>query len=256
MGKSTKVLCYSAGMDSYCLDEIYDYDEYVFFDVDTKESGYEREMIESQIPEAHIHELNLEQFAMDNHVVPLRNAIFAILAANYGSEIHLGGTYGDRFNVLDGDEVVADMVSSMLNYFNGVGRGVDAFPHDTDKFSVEYPFAHLTKGEILQKTLISRFVEVDEIMSNSKTCHYGDDENGCGKCEDCFRRAGAISYVSDSRDRVDKLFDDHFRCNPFNVALNRSDKSETVSKEFDKLLRRDREADQVVEQLDWYGDES
>ena len=216
-----KVLCYSGGLDSYCLRLLDEYDTFVFFDLGTKEAEYEKFIVQDHVPEEKLEVVGLTDlagFEMDNKTIPLRNIIMAFLASNYGNVIHLGGTFGDRFNVRDGDEIAADMASALLNHFNGYGYGVDTMPQDHSRYRVEFPVCHLTKGEILQKTVDETFASVSMVLEESKSCHHGDEEMGCGECEDCLRTATAVAYVLQEHERVHSLLESEFRVNPFTEA--------------------------------------
>jgi len=214
--EDVRVLCYSGGMDSYCLRALNDYDEFVYFDVGTVEASYEREIVREHEEYAHIIDMgDLSQFEMGNKTIPLRNVIFSFLAANYGNEIHLGGTYGDRFNVRDGDEIAADMASALLNHFNGFGYGVDTMPQDHSRYSVEFPLCGLTKAEIVQKTVEETDETPESIIRNSKSCHHGTGDEGCGQCEDCLRTATAIGYALSGPQELDNLLQSEFSSHPF-----------------------------------------
>ena len=217
MNSDTRVLCYSAGLDSYCLRLLNEYDKYVFFDVGTEEAEHEKILVQ-KLPEEKLEIVGLTDlagFEMSNKTIPLRNVILAFLASNYGNVIHLGGTFGDRFNVRDGDEIAANMASALLNHFNGFGYDVDTMPHEHVRYQVEFPLCHLTKAEILQKVVSETRVSVGDVIHDTKSCHHGDAEMGCGKCEDCLRTATAAGFVLDSPERLHSLLQSEFRVNPF-----------------------------------------
>lgn len=243
-----RVLCYSAGMDSYCLDRLFDYDEYVFFDVGTDENRHEFQMVTDHIDADKLHVINLEGLSsveMGNKTIPLRNIIFAFLASNFGNVIHLGGTYGDRFNVRDGDEIAANLASGLLNHFNAFGYELDTMPQEHAEYRVEFPLCSFTKGEILRKTVENTDKTVESVLSETKTCHYGDSSRGCGECEDCLRRATAAGYTLDSPDDLDIVLEDHFGVNPF-------ESYETDQELADTFSRRKREFEQFSEVYsDW-----
>lgn len=242
----TRVLCYSGGLDSYCLRLINEYDKFVFFDLGTEEVEYEKLIIQDHVPEEKLEVVGLTDlagFEMDNKTIPLRNIIMAFLASNYGNVIHMGGTFGDRFNVRDGDEIAADMASALLNHFNGFGYDVDTMPQDHSRYRVEFPVCHLTKGEILERAVQESVLGVGDIIRDSKSCHYGDEKMGCGECEDCLRNATAISYVIQEHEMVHSLFESEFRVNPFLWGSTEAE---------NKIERRKGEYEQYVEVYDRY----
>lgn len=243
-----KVLCYTGGMDSYCLRLLNEYDRFVFFNLGTEEAEYESLLVQEHVPDEKLEVAaltDLAGFEMSNKTIPLRNVIMAFLASNYGNVIHMGGTFGDRFNVRDGDEIAADMASALLNHFNGHGYDVDTMPQDHSRYRVEFPVCHLTKGEILERAVRKSVLGVGDIIRDSKSCHYGDEEMGCGECEDCIRTATAAGYVLQEPERLHSLLKTNFRVNPFTDA--------TVEAE-NRMERRKGEVEQYRKVKDSYLD--
>lgn len=242
MDEDTSVLCYSAGLDCYCLDKLNDYDKYVFFKVGTEESKYEYQLVKDQIPDDQLEIVDfhaVSQFEMEDATVPLRNVMFTFFAANYGNQIHLAETFADRFDVKDSDEVTANLSSALLNHFNAYGQDMNTMPREHARYDVEFPVSHLTKGELLAKAVSESDETVESILENTKSCHYGNADKGCGVCEGCLRRATAAGYVLGSSERFATVLDKEFGVNPF-IEYKDSEDSNLV----DLISRRGREYEQ------------
>ena len=242
MDPDAKVLCYSGGLDCYCLDQLEEYDTYVFFNVGTEESKYELDLVIDHIPEENLEVVDfhaVSQFEMEDATVPLRNVMFTFFAANYGNVIHLGETFADRFDVKDSDEVAANLASTLLNHFNAYGQNMNTMPRDHSRYDVEFPVCDLTKGELLQRVVDETDETVESVFENTKSCHYGNAEQGCGKCEGCLRRATAAGYVLGSSERFATVLDEEFRVNPLEYYEN-EDNGELRR----LIVRRGREYDQ------------
>ena len=106
-----KVLLYSGGMDSWLIDKIWKPDVKLYVDMGTK---YSQEEIKRLPADVVVEKLDLSKWERGDKIIPLRNMYLIGIATNYGNEICLGATAGDR--VLDKSPVFADIYEQLLNY--------------------------------------------------------------------------------------------------------------------------------------------
>ena len=94
------MLCYSGGLDSYALSKMYEYDKYLFFNLGTEDNKQELKHIrENRSPEFlakfEVIDLPIFPYELDNKIIPFRNHLIGLLAAQFGNIIHFGFTAGD-----------------------------------------------------------------------------------------------------------------------------------------------------------------
>ena len=107
---NNKVLLYSGGMDSWLIDKIWKPDVKLYVDMNTK---YSQEEIKRLPSDVIIDKLDLSKWEREDKIIPLRNMYLIGIASNYGNEICLGATAGDR--VLDKSPVFADIYEQLLS---------------------------------------------------------------------------------------------------------------------------------------------
>lgn len=88
-----KVLLYSGGMDSWLIDKIWKPDVKLYVDMGTK---YSQEEIKRLPADVVVEKLDLSKWEREDKIIPLRNMYLIGIATNYGNEICLGATAGDR----------------------------------------------------------------------------------------------------------------------------------------------------------------
>lgn len=128
-----------------------------------------------EIPEGHYESENMKQT-----VVPMRNLIFASIAAGYAAShkiplIALGVHSGDHAIYPDCRPEFFDSVNATLSLA------------DWDQIQVKTPFIHFTKDQI-----VARGIEVGVDFASTWTCYKGQ-ETPCGKCGSCVERLEAFS---------------------------------------------------------------
>ena len=188
-----KVLLYSGGMDSYILLKMFDYDEILFFKMGNEDNLKELEFIQ-KVPELkeriRVIDMPLGQFELENKILPYRNHILALMAANFGNKIYLGFTKGDTTK--DKDYVYKSQIEGILNYFSLDTMKV---AHQLYPYEICIPFKYMTKADMLRMYLEAGN-DYKELLTNSRSCYSGDDKE-CGKCSSCLRKftSFTVNYI-------------------------------------------------------------
>lgn len=183
MGSVDKcVLLYSGGLDSFILRQLAEFDKIVYFDVGTEDGKREMERLDSEVE---IISLPLQRFELPNKIIPFRNYLFVLLAANFGNRVFIATTLGDTTR--DKDYVFQGLSSSILNYFGGVEAKM---PYKAEHFEVVMPFKDRTKAEIIRD--YRRVLEPIHVLKQSRSC-YASGEKECGVCRSCLRKYVAFA---------------------------------------------------------------
>lgn len=176
MGKT--VLLYSGGMDSWLIDKILKPDVKLYVNVNSR---YAKAEVEKLPKDVKVVNLDLSEWEREDAIIPLRNLYFVMVAANYGDNIVLGATAGDR--VLDKSHAFATKASLMLSYLYQE-------QHWTNKRDIRVllPFKDFTKTQLVEE-YASQGGDLLEAWQNSFSC-YNPTENGreCWHCKPCYRK--------------------------------------------------------------------
>lgn len=225
-----KVLLFSGGLDSFCLNYLIKPDIRVYIDVGTEDGKKEIENVKKMPFKTHIINFDLSEFELDNKIIPFRNAFFVLLAAQYGNEIYLGATAGDTTK--DKDYVFKAQMESFLNYFGLDKEKVKLLNYP---YEVRMPFKEMTKTEIVRKYVSNAdyITNINNLREYSRSCYKGGDLE-CGLCRNCIRKA--IALVNN-----DISITDEFEHDPF----------KSITKEFHmKQLKRGMEGQEYIRALE------
>lgn len=229
----TDVLLYSGGLDSYVLNHLEEPDKRLLFDIGTEESKKEARFARKTEFEVEIIDgIELDQFALDNDIIPHRNTIFALLASNYGDMIYLGATKGDTTK--DKDHVWGSQVEQLLNYF---GKDEEKTPVDEYPYEVKMPFKDMTKTDIVE-AFLDAGGDPARLARDSRSCYNGAGNLECGECRSCIRKAIAFK-LNDAYSFAATHFEEY----PF---------SNVTEDDHQKMLRREGEAEDYRRLLDEY----
>jgi 7-cyano-7-deazaguanine synthase len=195
--RKESVLLYSGGMDSYALNMIYKPEVLLYLDAASGYSVEEKKRLPSKTT---IFPFSLESIQRPDKIIPCRNLLFCSIASNFGSQIFLGATAGDR--VRDKDQEFASQTSKLLSY-------IWQPDHWTTGKTIEIllPFKHLTKRQIVA-LVISKGLDAQELAEQSFSC-YSNKSQECGKCKPCFRKwvafiLNGIRLKMDARRYIEK----------------------------------------------------
>lgn len=195
-----KVLLYSGGMDSWLISKIWDPDVLLYVDMCTKYSKAEIERLPKDVI---IEKLDLSKWERPDGIIPLRNLYLIMIAANYGDEICLGATAGDR--VLDKSFEFAEKASDLLSFLYSKQHWTEG-----RTIKVNLDFKNLTKKELLIRYL-NQGGSLAEAANNSFSCYEPIlDGSGrwseCWQCKPCFRKYVAFKILGyDFGARIDRL---------------------------------------------------
>jgi 7-cyano-7-deazaguanine synthase len=182
-----KVLLYSGGMDSYILSQIEDFDTILHFKLYTKDNLKEFEMLKkSDIKDKIVFiDFPLNQWELENKIIPYRNNMLILMAAQYGNHIYIGTTAGDTTK--DKDYIFKSQMEGILNYFALDTHKVKIKDYP---YIVQMPLKNLTKTQIVS-LYINKGKDINNLRNNSRSC-YNEGDKECGKCRSCLRKYVAL----------------------------------------------------------------
>lgn len=191
-----KVLLFSSGMDSYIINALEKPDVLLFIDNKSNYSEVEKSYLKLG---NHTNLIFIEDFInhsaieLDNMIIPARNLYFATIAANFGEEIILGATIGDRST--DKDLKFADLTSQLLSH-------IYTPSHWCEKGSihVNLKYKSWTKQDLVRAFVglnnskgISITDSVKLLLTESFSCyHPTPDGQQCNRCKPDLRKYLAI----------------------------------------------------------------
>lgn len=196
-----KVLLFSSGMDSYIINKLEKPDTLLFIDNKSNYAQIERKFIESQGYENLIildDFIDMSKIERKDFIIPSRNLYFVTIAAEYGDEIILGATAGDRST--DKDLKFAELSSELLNHIYSEShwsKGRDI------KVSLKYK--SFTKRDLIMKYFYKKIEEnptmpfreiqtnlAEELVNNSFSCYTPINGYQCNRCKPDTRKYLAI----------------------------------------------------------------
>ena len=177
-----KVLLFSGGMDSRMLNFLMKPDVALYINIHGQYSEKEVRNLPT-LDNLKIIDLPLlGTFERPDLIVPCRNAYFALAASQFGDEIYLGATYGDRST--DKDDIFCEKINCLFEHLYSE-------QHWTQKRTVRVrtPFKEKTKTRIL-KDYLAAGGNAEEIVG-SISCYHSSLEQ-CGECKPCARKWVAL----------------------------------------------------------------
>lgn len=191
-----KVLLFSSGMDSYIINQLEKPDVLLFIDNKSNYSELEMKYLKSlNYPNLVFIEdfINHSSIELENMIIPARNLYFVTIAANFGEEIILGATAGDRS--YDKDYRFAELSSALLSH-------IYALSHWSEKgeVRVNLKYKSWTKKDLIQAFInlnLDRGIlmphSVSLLLSESFSCYHPTKDGGqCNKCKPDLRKYLAI----------------------------------------------------------------
>lgn len=172
-----KVLLYSGGMDSWLISQIWKPDIRLYVDMNTR---YSKEEIARLPVDVIVEKLDLGKWERLDAIIPLRNLYLIALATNYGDNICIGATAGDR--VLDKSFQFQEMYEELLRYLYQK-------QHWTEKrnITLNFDFKKYTKTQLLS-IYLKQGGNIDKAFNASFSCYNPIDNKECWQCKPCFRK--------------------------------------------------------------------
>jgi 7-cyano-7-deazaguanine synthase in queuosine biosynthesis len=178
---------FSSGLDSYLIKKIGNFknEECLFIRMGTKENRIEEEFIDENFPGVLKAELPINEFKLDNEIIPYRNHMLALIGAQYSNNIIFGFTAGDTTK--DKDYVFKAQMEGILNYFSLDEHKVRV----KGPFTINMPYKDMTKAQMVNKYLDRFALSIEKLFSETSSCYAGEDEP-CGQCRSCLRKYVAL----------------------------------------------------------------
>lgn len=124
--------------------------------------------------------LNLGQFEAADALIPARNAMIVLAAAQVDPFVTLVAVSGDGTHATDKDLQFADIMTSLLRKLFGKGN-------------VALPYRETAKHHLLRAAWRADPGAVCGVLPHVYSC-YGDGPDHCGACKACLRLYGAIAW--------------------------------------------------------------
>lgn len=125
--------------------------------------------------------IDLGRYEQADALVPARNALIALVAAQHAKELTLVAVAGDGTHATDKDVRFADIMSELLAKLFGEG-------------CVELPYRKFSKLELLQDAINADCDRLLRALPYVWSC-YGDGTVHCGHCKACIRLHGALAWA-------------------------------------------------------------
>ena len=207
--RGKKVLLFSGGMDCYIISQLEDPDVLLYLNNNSNYAKDEIQFLKSKQEEGLFKNLKIVDF-MDmsalersDYIIPSRNAYFILRAAEFGDEIILGATSGDRST--DKDYTFAGQMTALLNHIYEKSHWVG---ERSRNIHVNFKYKDFTKQMLIKALIEKRRVQmnlsfgdatafvVEELCNNSTSCYDFKESEGrryaCGVCKPCTRKWLAI----------------------------------------------------------------
>lgn len=180
-----KVLLYSGGLDSWLIDKLWNPDLKLYIDI---EGRYSNEEIKRLPEDVKVIKFPLGEYEQPSAFIPMRNLYFLMLGSNYGDNICLGATEGDKGSK-DKTEEFLIKAEEMMNYLSGKQSKV----LEDRKIEVCKEFIHKYKNDLIEEYL-KIGGQIEKAATGTFSCHFPDNEEECFNCKPCFRKFCLMEY--------------------------------------------------------------
>jgi 7-cyano-7-deazaguanine synthase in queuosine biosynthesis len=165
-------------MDSEALRLLWDPDVLLYVDMGTQYAGAEQSRLSDEVVVDYV---PLNKWSDSAGIIPLRNLMLCCIAAQYGEDVALGATAGDR--VLDKSSEFARLASELLSYLWQPQHWTDG-----KSVTIHLPLKALTKVQIVQ-AVAQAGKDVAALARRSFSCYTPNaDGRECGACKPCWRK--------------------------------------------------------------------
>jgi len=200
MNNGKKVMLYSGGLDCTLQSFLIKPDILLHMDIGGFYSEAEKKHLTTRkhfCDEIIIDDtLRIGDFEMETLYLPYRNLYFILNALQIGEHIYFG------FNESDvGPDKSQTFIDKATAVIKEMTKEAWITPEHTN-FTINAPFMHLTKGEMVAKCLYEGMTP--EFIQSIRSCYDDESEKGCGACSPCFSKLVAL-VVNDIS--IDGVFD-------------------------------------------------
>lgn len=175
-----KTLLYSGGTDSWLIDKIWKPDKKIYINI----HGFYSDVEISKLPK----DVEIIDFPFlgqienkQTNFVPLRNAYFLMIAANFGDEICYGATLSDRGSKDKRKEFIQKM-QDLMDY----GLQGNSFAPD-QKIKICMDFVDMDKFELI-KMYLDNGGTIEEFINQSFSCYHSTNGEPCMRCKQCYKK--------------------------------------------------------------------
>jgi 7-cyano-7-deazaguanine synthase in queuosine biosynthesis len=187
----TSVALYSGGVDSYGMAVLCGSDVLLYCKIAGRYGDAEFRRLqtppgwENRLQVADLRQLGAYELP-DSKVIPGRNAILALVAANYGDVIQMGSVDSSTGN--DKDRRFTMRFNLLCDYMFAPQRWLPEGRH----VRLTLPIYHMTKASLVGECL-RRGVDGQEMAERTFSCYEPVGDRPCGKCPPCGRKWAAFT---------------------------------------------------------------
>ena len=187
----TVVALYSGGVDSYCMSLLTKPDVLLYCRMGGRYGEQEYRRLKKppgftgRLEVADLRQLGNYEL-QDSKVIPGRNAILALVAANYGDRIQMGSV--DSSTGHDKDLEFVSRLNNLTEYLFAAQRWLPGGRN----VKVELPVYRLTKAALVGECLTRGF-DGKRMVKDTFSCYEPFRGRACGKCPPCGRKWAAFT---------------------------------------------------------------
>lgn len=214
-GNATVAL-YSGGVDSYCMAVLTNPDVLLHVNLGGEYGNTETNLLETPPGQEHklvtidLQALSIFEMPESNHILPARNAILAILGAQYGNEVMMGSIAACHGS--DKDEGFETRITELLQY---VWQPQNLWNPDGRHTKLTRPVSHLTKAQLVAEA-INHGAQPEDIRDKTFSCYTPADGKPCGECVPCGKKWAALAA-----NNINPGFDGRKAYKPYWEELNK-----------------------------------
>lgn len=192
----SKVLLYSGGTDSWIIDKIWKPNIKLYINIHGRYSKQEINKLPNDVKIIDIPFLgSIEE---DDAYIPLRNLYFLMIASNFGDEICLGATLGDR----GGKDKTPKFLEKTQDIFNYCLTGNSN--NYNKNIIINTDFINRHKYSLIEE-YISKGGSIEEYIESTFSCHHPINNKECGHCKPCYKKFLTGYYFGYKYSETDKL---------------------------------------------------
>ncbi len=175
----SKVLLYSGGTDSWLIDKLWKPDIKLYISIAGRYSNEEIKRLPKDVKIVDFPFLGtIEE---DNAIVPLRNLYFIMIATNFGNEICLGATLGDRGGK-DKTPEFFEKANEIINYCL-IGNSYGSFEYK----NICIDYINKSKYELVEEYIKSGG-NINTFIDETFSCYSPVNNKECLRCKPCYRK--------------------------------------------------------------------